>query len=296
VEISPLADRPETPERGLAERINLEYRKHYQMLLAEVMHKLRRDRFHEKDFQVDTLEVNVPGLDPLFEGYRIVQITDIHLGHWVSPERLAGVVDMVNQLEADVVAITGDFVSYVFDPLRDAMIESFSRIQSKDANLAILGNHDHWLGAHLVRDVLRESGVIELANDVYTIERQGARLYIAGVDDIMMKADRLDLVLEKLPADGPALLLAHEPDFADTSAETGRFFLQLSGHSHGGQIVWPGFGPLIRGPYFFKYPLGLYNVNGMLQYTNRGIGTHVFRMRINCPPEITLIILHPKTD
>ena len=73
------------------------------------MHKLKRDRFREADFTVDTLQVNVPELDPAFDNYRIVQITDIHLGHWMSPERLSGVVDMVNQLEADVVVITGDF-------------------------------------------------------------------------------------------------------------------------------------------------------------------------------------------
>jgi predicted MPP superfamily phosphohydrolase len=291
-----LADRSDSSERGLYEKLNLGYRERSQLLLASLMHKLKRDRFREADFTVDTLQVNVPELDPAFDNYRIVQITDIHLGHWMSPERLSGVVDMVNQLEADVVVITGDFVSYVFESLRDSMVQSLEAIQAKEAKLAILGNHDHWLGPDKVRDVLQESGVTELDNKVYPIARQGAKLYIAGVDDVMVHADRLDLVLENLPEDGPAMLLAHEPDFADQSSETGRFFLQLSGHSHGGQIVWPGIGALIRGPYFFKYPLGLYHVNGMLQYTNRGIGTHSFRLRLNCPPEITLILLHPATE
>jgi hypothetical protein len=85
--------------------------------------------------------------------------------------------------------------------------------------------------------------------------------------------------------------LAHEPDFAEQSAESGRFGLQLSGHSHGGQILLPGLGPM-RGEMFRKYPLGRYQVGDMVQYTNRGIGTHVLRLRINCAPEITMVSLH----
>ena len=93
-----------------------------------------------------------------------------------------------------------------------------------------------------MRVLLQAGGVIELNNDIYTLTRGPARLHIAGVDDIMAGTPRLDAVLEKLPDGGPAVLLAHEPDFADISAATGRFGLQLSGHSHGGQIVLPWLG------------------------------------------------------
>jgi len=191
--------------------------------------------------------------------------------------------------------ITGDFVSYVFEEIREALTTALQSLQPHEAVLAVLGNHDHWLGPEKVRLILSDSGTQELANDVYTVQRDGAQLHIAGVDDIIVGAADLDKVLDKLSDDAPAILLAHEPDFADESAATGRFFLQLSGHSHGGQVVIPGYGPMIRGPYFFKYPIGLYHVQDMLQYTNRGIGTHVFRVRINCPPEITVIILHSET-
>ena len=98
-------------------------------------------------------------------------------------------------------------------------------------------------------------------------------------------------MLEKLPESGPAILLAHEPDFADISAATGRFSLQLSGHSHGGQMIIPGLGTPFRGSEFKKYPLGRYDVGDMVQYTNRGLGTNVFWIRINCPPEITMLNL-----
>jgi predicted MPP superfamily phosphohydrolase len=102
-------------------------------------------------------------------------------------------------------------------------------------------------------------------------------------------------VLERLGEDRGAVLLAHEPDFADVSASTGYFDLQLSGHSHGGQIVFPLVGALFLPRYGRRYPRGLYRINGMVQYTNRGLGTSHLRFRINCPAEITQItLLSPK--
>jgi hypothetical protein len=103
--------------------------------------------------------------------------------------------------------------------------------------------------------------------------------------------DRLDRVLSKLPPDGCAILLAHEPDFADYSAATGRFDLQISGHSHGGQIVFPVIGAIFLPNFAKKYTSGRYNVNGMAQYTNRGLGTAEIQVRLNCPPEITIFTL-----
>jgi predicted MPP superfamily phosphohydrolase len=107
----------------------------------------------------------------------------------------------------------------------------------------------------------------------------------------MVGRDRLDMVLNQLPEDHPAILLAHEPDFANVSGPLGRFGLQLSGHSHGTQMVLPRVGTLIRGPHFRDYPIGRYDVHGMTLYTNRGLGTNVFWMRFNCPPEIAVITL-----
>lgn len=276
---------------NLQDWTNSTFRPKFQLALAASMRLLRRDRFRESDFAIIPLEIPITNLHPEFEGYRIVHIADIHMGHWISGERLQGMVKLINNQNPDLIAITGDFVSYVVDEIEDELVKSLSQLQPQDATVAVLGNHDHWMGADKVRPLLEKSNVIELANDVYTVQRNHARLYIAGVDDIIVGQERLDLVLDKLPSGGPAVLLAHEPDFADTSAATGRFGLQLSGHSHGGQIVWPGIGPLIRGPGFMKYPVGKYHVEDMIQYTTRGVGTHVFRLRFNCPPEITVINL-----
>ena len=250
-----------------------------------------KPEFRPDDFQIENIEVEIPGLDPYFDGYRIANISDIHLGQWITPKHLEGVVKLVNQQEPDMVAITGDFVSYVFEDVASDLESSLNELKPKELSVAILGNHDHWLGADKIRDILQRCGIVDLSNDVYTLSRNGAQFHIAGVDSVTLNKHRLDTVMEKLPTEGPAILLAHEPDFADVSSTTGRFSLQISGHSHGGQFVIPGLGTIIRGPHFIKYPLGKYQVNDMIQYTSRGLGTNVFWFRINCDPEITIFTI-----
>jgi len=252
--------------------------------------KLFGQRFNPSDFKIVKIEVNIPTLPTPFEGYRIVHISDIHYGQWISLDRLTGVVGLINQQEPDIVAITGDFVSYSQENVEE-LIPALKEIRARDTTVAVLGNHDYWVSAERVRSILRESKIIELNNDVYTVTRKGYALHFAGVDSIILKKNQLDKVLQKLPPNGPAILLAHEPDFADISAKTNRFSLQLSGHSHGGQFVIPKLGTPFRGDGFWKYPLGRYQVKEMVLYTNRGIGTNAFWIRINCAPEITVINL-----
>jgi len=255
--------------------------------------RLWGQRFNPGDFEVVKVEINIPRLPTPFQGYRIVHISDIHYGQWISADRLMGVVSLINQQEPDIVAITGDFVSYSGENVED-LITGLKGIRVRDAALAVLGNHDYWLDAKRVRSILSESSITELNNDVYTVTRAGYALHIAGIDSVTVKKNQLDKVLQKLPPNGPAILLAHEPDFADISAETKRFSLQLSGHSHGGQLVIPKFGTLFRGNRSRKYPLGKYQVGEMVLYTNRGIGTNAFWIRINCAPEITVIDLQSR--
>jgi predicted MPP superfamily phosphohydrolase len=266
-------------------------RQKMQIAMSGFRDKLGIHEFDPRDFEIVDLEVKIPDLDPAFNDYRIAHISDIHLGQWISAKRIQGVVNMVNKLEPDLIAITGDSVSYVVnEPVLD-MLRFLKNLKPKDATVAVLGNHDHWVGAKQIRCVMDESNIIELENDVYTIKRGNAKLHIAGVDSITLEKHDLGAVLNKLPSKDPAILLAHEPDFADISAATGRFSLQLSGHSHGGQMIIPGLGTPFRGSQFRKYPLGEYKVGDMVQYTNRGLGTNVFWIRINCPPEITILRL-----
>jgi uncharacterized protein len=272
-------------------------REKLQHVMSKSMEKMGMYEFDSCHFEIVPVEITIPGLDPSFDGYSIAHITDIHLGQWISTDRLNGVIDLVNQQNPDMVAITGDFVSYTIDYFIDDLTDCLKKLQPKDMSIAVLGNHDHWLGAGKIRNVLQKSNIIDVSNDIYTLKRGDAMLHMAGVDSVTLNKHRLDLVMDKLPSSGPAILLAHEPDFADISATTGRFSLQISGHSHGGQFMIPGIGTFIRGPHFLKYPVGKYKVGDMVQYTNRGLGTNIFWFRINCPPEITVITLKsPKSD
>ena len=247
-----------------------------------------------EDVQVVPVSLVLPRLDAVFDGYRIAQISDIHADGWMTPGRVLSLVNLVNAEAPDLVAITGDLATYsrFRSLIRHAsrLVAPLQRLQATDGVVAVLGNHDHKTDARTVRRVLAASGVIELHNAVLTLRRGGESLYLCGVDDLKEGAPRLDLALERLSEEGAAVLLAHEPDFADESAATGRFDLQLSGHSHGGQVGVP----LLRYPFLpklsRKYPTGLYRVGDLFLYTNRGLGAHP-RFRFNCRPEITVFTL-----
>lgn len=242
--------------------------------------------------EVNPLTLQLPRLTPDFNGYRLVQISDIHMGTGMTSDHLAYIVDLVNAQTPDAVAITGDFVTHGdLGPLMPALIAPLRRLQAADGIFAVLGNHDHWTDPNAIRAMLVQSGVRDLSNGVHTLSRGGESLHLAGVDDYWERQDKLDDVLAALPADGAALLLAHEPDYADISAATGRFDLQISGHSHGGQFVIPFVGPPVVPTYAEKYPLGRYQVGDMIQYTNRGVGTINPALRFNCRPEITVFTL-----
>lgn len=241
--------------------------------------------------EITRLEFTLPRLGAAFHNYKIVQISDLHIGTWMDRTRLEGVVGMVNREEPDLVAITGDFVTYDPEKFEEDLIQVLNRLESRDGVVAILGNHDHWTDPDVIRRILYRSGLEDLSNRVKTLRRGGDLLHIAGVDDVLEKLDDLESVLAQIPEQGAAILLAHEPDFARKSAASGRFDLQLSGHTHGGQIVLPLIGPPVLPPLGRKYPKGFYLIDDMQLYTNRGVGTATFRLRLNCPPEITVLTL-----
>jgi hypothetical protein len=242
--------------------------------------------------EVVHLRLQLPRLSPAFDGYKLVQLSDIHMGTGMTEARLRSIAEMVKAESPDAVVITGDFVTHGSVAQQSpALVGGLSQLAARDGVFAVLGNHDHWTEAKVVRGILREVGIQDVSNGLYTVERGEAMLHIAGVDDYWERKDRLPDVLAKIPAEGAAILLAHEPDYADISAATGRFDLQLSGHSHGGQVIIPFVGPLVVPQYSQKYPLGQYQINGMVQYTNRGLGTVLPPVRFNCRPEITVFTL-----
>jgi predicted MPP superfamily phosphohydrolase len=243
---------------------------------------------------LDITRVQIPlaNLPAAFDGCTIAQISDLHLGDWTTRQRMINVVQQVNALSPEVIAITGDFVSVVTHDVVDDIRIALGGLKAREGVLAVLGNHDHWTHAPSVRAAISSTQVVRLlTNEHAAFKRGDETLYFAGVDDIWEKQHNLDAALNGIPPKSPVVLLAHEPDYADEVAKTGWVGLQLSGHSHGGQVRLPGKGALVL-PYLGeKYNVGHYDVSGMHLYVNRGIGMVRPLVRFNCRPEITLLTL-----
>jgi predicted MPP superfamily phosphohydrolase len=218
------------------------------------------------------------------------------MGGWMNLTRLQRVADRIAAQEPDVLLMTGDFLFGRRFPEAarkwiDDMAKVLSPLAASIPSFAVLGNHDYWTSPAAVREMFRQCKVTDLTNAVSTLTRNGEKLHLCGVDDIRWGDVHLDDVVAQLAENSSAILLVHEPDFADTSAATGKFDLQVSGHSHGGQIVIPFFGPPVLPLTGRKYHSGLYKVGNMYQYTTRGVGVDRFAIRFNCPAEITLLEL-----
>lgn len=248
--------------------------------------------FSENKIDLVEIDIELKNLGWNFHNYRILNLSDIHLGQWINPEYLDELIDYVNTLNADMVTLTGDYFSYNLEDYHESLEKSLMKLKADGGKFGVLGNHDHWMSADKIREIFKNSGVIDLSNDVVTLKKGEDHLNICGVDSCTVCADDLDKVIGKMPKGIPSILLAHEPDFAHESSKTGYFDLQISGHSHGGQFIIPKFETTpFRGPNSTKYPVGLYKVEDMIQYTSKGLGTNSFRIRINCKPEITIITL-----
>ncbi len=243
------------------------------------------------EFEVTIHRLHLPRLDAAFNGYRLAQISDFHIGQWDNTRYLQAAIELVNQQKPDLIALTGDFVSYDARDCAKLLAQALPNLNAPDGVLAVLGNHDYPHRLCRLREVLQNAGVRELRNSAHTLRRATAALHFVGVDTSGCYHDDLPAAMRGLPAEGAAILLAHEPDFADFSSATGRFDLQLSGHSHGGQLRFPAIGALYYPRRARKYPLGLYQVNEMKLYTNRGVGQAHIPLRLNCRPEVSVFDL-----
>src|SRR5215216_4005169 len=221
-------------------------------------------------FKIETVPLKLKRLSKTFSGLRVAQISDIHMGGWMNVERLQLVVDLIKDQNPDLLLITGDFLmghsfSENSEQVLDDIIEVLSPLAKSIPSFAVLGNHDYWASSKAVRRMLSACGITDLTNTVFTITRNGQNLHLCGVDDVWEGDVRLQDVIAQLDDKHAAILLAHEPDYADTSAVTGKFDLQVSGHTHGGQIALPFFGPPLL-PYLGRnYSSGLYQVGEMYQ-------------------------------
>ena len=247
-------------------------------------------------------QMPLPRLSSTFQGYRVVQITDLHADQsFMTTARLQNIVATVNQLQADIIVITGDFVTDYLPGL-ETTLAVLSKLRARDGVFGVLGNHDHPAGVEWIRSCLRLGNVQELNNTVHTIQRGNQQLHFVGMDDLWPSNEGtpapvqshlplLNQLTSSLPDEGAAILLVHEPDFAPVAASNRRIDLQLSGHSHGGQVCIPLHGPIFLPPLARQYPSGLYHLNNMLLYTNRGLGVLQAPIRFDCRPEIAVMDL-----
>ncbi len=244
---------------------------------------------------VDRLDLPIKGLSATLDGKQIAQLSDIHLSQYFSPDRLANALDQVARLAPDWLVLTGD---YVGDDAEDAagLVEPLRALSMPV--FAVYGNHDYWSDRPTVQRYLNEANVTILLNAASQIAPE---LWLAGVDDLWSGRPDLSAAMRDIPNQAATLLLAHEPDYFDVVLrEKAPITLQLSGHSHGGQVRLPSLKPDAAGLYSYApilpqhgrhYPIGLRSVEGRSVYTNRGLGMWPVPYRFNCRPELTLITL-----
>lgn len=239
---------------------------------------------------VERITVPLKNLPAALDGLKIAHMSDFHLHPYTQIDFIRSVVARTNQLAPDLVVLTGDYVLEQAESIFE-LAPVLGGLNATHGVYAILGNHDLWTDAAVVEQGLTEARIPLLNNQTVPIAARNAALYLAGLDDLWSGQPDLSAALASVPADGPTVLLAHEPDFADVHALDGRIGLQLSGHTHGGQVRLPGIGALVLPPYGRKYDQGLYQVQGMTLYTTRGVGVIGPPVRFNCRPEITEITL-----
>ncbi len=258
-----------------------------------------------ENVEISQASLALKGLPPSLEGLRIILLSDLHRGPVISRSYLDSVVDRVNALNPDVVLLPGDFVSKSSKYFEDVTVV-LSRLRPRIGSFATLGNHDHWEGAEAAKRAIARSGVLLLTNRSVHIntsrvlEESGrGGICFAGVDDLGEGRPDLAAALSKSDSSTPCILLSHNPDFAEEPLPKGlqpRIDLQVSGHTHGGQIVLPGAGPFASGSrYGLKYISGWAQGPHWPVYITRGIGTSLIPVRVGAAPEIVVFDLKSRS-
>ncbi len=234
--------------------------------------------------------VQIPNLPSAWDGVRIAQLTDIHVGRLIDLDYVRKVVEKTDAAKPDVIVLTGDYVSRT-DAIDDNLAESLGRLSAPHGKFAVLGNHDHWTDPAAVRSVLTKAGITDLTNRNTILNRKDASLCLAGVDDLWEGRQDLTGALAGVDESVPRILLCHNPDYAEQMPASPRVDLMLCGHSHGGQFKIP-FGPRPRLPIqHAKYAAGLASGPHCRVYTSVGLGMIGIPIRFNCRPELTIITL-----
>ena len=240
-----------------------------------------------KSLSVEKIEVTLERLPKKLDGFRIAHLSDIHHSPFTSLEFIRHSVEIANQLNPDMFALTGDFVSHEPEYIAP-MAKLLSELKAEFGVFACLGNHDHWTDGEAVTDHLRAAGIKVLINEGLRFEARDASFWLGGVDDYMVGKTDLKSALRGAFPDEMILMLAHNPIIIRQASLAG-VDLVLSGHTHGGQVK-------IRNDEKRVFPRrrltsGLHRRRRTQIYITRGIGTVVLPIRYGCPPEISLLEL-----
>jgi predicted MPP superfamily phosphohydrolase len=239
--------------------------------------------------QVDEIELAIPGLPTAFQGKRVAFLTDIHHGPYTDLNYLHSIVRTTQLGNPDLIVLGGDYC------LRDAkyIAPCFDALGNLDAPMGVygvLGNHDFRHGLSETRNCMKHAGVQELTNRGLVLHDRGDRFHLAGVDDLWTGEPRLKPALVNVKPGEKALVLSHNPDFCETLTDD-RVGLVLSGHTHGGQVVFPGVSPFVPSFYGDKYLRGVVQAPTTTVFVSRGLGTSIFPARFGSRPEINFITL-----
>jgi len=250
---------------------------------------------------VKRVDIHLRRLPEAFDGFTIAQLSDFHYDERFSAATIRAAVEIANKLQPNLTVLTGDFVTEpVLAHRRHINLQEaanaaepcaalLNKLRADFGVMSVIGNHDGNTDPDRVKAILRSEGLPVMYDEAKAIERAGKRIWIAGLDD---NPDETDLrpALKGIPEDECVIVLVHEPDVADFISQY-PVDLQLSGHSHGGQVRLPLIGPTYLPRLGQKYPRGLRRVGPLTLYTNVGIGTMGLPFRLNCPPEVTLLTL-----
>lgn len=231
------------------------------------------------------------------DGFTIALLSDFHYDPYFSAHPIRAGVEIVNRLRPDLIALAGDFVSVPWFGNRAKYVgraepcaQLLAQLRAHHGVWSVMGNHDAFSDPDRITNTLKAVGIRTLSNQAVPIEKDGVRFWLGGVDDVLGGDPDLPGTLGAVPSGEAVVLMAHEPDYADYVAEY-PVDLQLSGHTHGGQVRIPLMRPLYLPPLAKKYVWGLFKIRELTLYTSAGIGTVDLPVRWNCPPEVTLITL-----
>lgn len=244
----------------------------------------------KRQLSVTRQEITLAPEHGALDGLRLAVMGDFHHDDFGDDGLVAGAVEGVNRAEVDLAILTGDYISE--DPRAlEPLCEALSGLRTRLGTFAVLGNHDCWHPAKNLPSLLRQAGITLLINEI----AEFSGFAVAGFDSAWGGRPDAGGTLARLAADKPVILGWHEPDTFDSLRDR-RVALQVSGHTHGGQICAPFYGPLKLPLYGKKYPYGLYQKEGRSLFVTRGIGTLSVPARFLCPPEVAILTLRRLTS